>query len=1658
MRQVQNEKHYYKMYKKGRFWIFAGIAVATINMGALTSQADAVTAVKETSSTSTNSESEISQSQVVLRQPDSSVVNSGSDSSTSATNTDTAVTQAKSSTATGEQDQNETVVKSGGSANQTVSSSRHSQAESSSDSQASSEQSKTNEIVNGTKETVASSDEQSVTETPITPATTPDITDEAPKNTPKSSPATLVESEAASKESIISVNTIGTVDSVSDPDIEAQLTKHQSVTKLNLLTSNVFGAAAVQENKLSRASLMKAADVTVLASGTWGTSPWKVTSDGLLTIGSGTFGTDSMAPWEGNNYLPDMTRVRAVISKVVIDKNVVAGHYLSYLFFKKNTDPGYVPLTEIDGLENIDVSHATEMYGVFSGDQVSDLSGIKDWDTSNVTEMSAMFSSNPITDSSKLPVGNWNVGKVQSFNSMFSNMPIKSLDLSHWNVGADGQKITFGGMFLVDPQLKSLNISGWNMSNATQFANLFSNNTALSSLTVSEQTRFGTDSDLPSVPTAEKTWQSTTGGDKYTSAELMSLYSNTSSNIPTGTITYVWEPASKSNFEVGPITVIAGPKSTWSAKDNVTSLVDGEGKKVDLSSANINNLVKVVSVNGNQYNDTVNVRTTGQNDQVVNAVVLAYTDSYGAVRQETTTVTVVKSQARLVGQNVSVNMGPKPNWQVSDAVDRTASLNAVGDTLPDAEVATVTATGLDLTKAGAQKVTLTYVDQYGNTVSTTVTVTMVASQADFKSRDVTIVAGDLAKWSWQDSVASATDFAGVPVATDALAKLSIVADKQPDLQTPGDYPITLTYTDSDGNVVTHIVQVKVVENKATIQTQPIQIIAGPSAQVDLKAALTKLTAVDGTDVAFENAKLTTNTDQLDLNTVGKQTAMVTYQDEAGYVHTAEIEITLVPSKAALTSKNSTIFIGPKTPAWTAAMNLTSAKDSDGHDLAIDAVTVDGNVDIKTAGDYSVNYSYTDSAGNVKEVTAVVTVKASAAGVVAKNTDLIAGPNTKWAATDNFVSATDARGEKVEFNDVKVTGEVDASKTGDYSITYSYTDSAGNVKQATAVVTVKASVAGVVAKNTDLIVGPNTKWTATDNFVSATDAKGEKVEFNDVKVTGEVDASKAGDYPITYSYIDSAGNTVSQTVTIAIKATQATIKATDATVIAGPGAVWTPETNFVSAQDATGQKLTFDQVKVAGAVDLHTPGHYAVTYQYTDVAGNLITAPIMVKVVATQATLKVKDTAVIAGKGTWTPADNFVSATDAAGESLTVDQIKVDGQVDLQTPGTYQVTYRYLDSARNQQTQTVTIDVAKTRSGLVVKDSQLVAGPKTDWQPADNFVSATDAIGKPLNVTDLKVTGSVDPTKPGDYKVTYTYTDAYGNEVAKTITVSVIASQLSLDAKNAPIIAGPESTWNAKDNFVNATDAAGKTISLADVTVTGTVNPNQAGDYKVTYTYTDAFGNEVTQTITVKVVTSQVALKVKDSQLKVGAKWQASDNLVLATNATGQALTVDDLIVTGMVETAQAGAYKVTYQYTDAAGNVATATAMITVTADAEQPGSGDQVNAGDENNGNNNGDSGLINENNGNNNGDGDLINEGNGNGHQIDGGYPLNLSNSGRQTSVAGDRIVSSQPSLKQPTTTRKSTRSLPQANEKQTASWVALAGVGLMAMLATVGYRRKH
>ncbi|EKQ30288.1 cell surface protein precursor [Lacticaseibacillus paracasei] len=105
-------------------------------------------------------------------------------------------------------------------------------------------------------------------------------------------------------------------------------------------------------------------------------------------------------------------------------------------------------------------------------------------------------------------------------------------------------------------------------------------------------------------------------------------------------------------------------------------------------------------------------------------------------------------------------------------------------------------------------------------------------------------------------------------------------------------------------------------------------------------------------------------------------------------------------------------------------------------------------------------------------------------------------------------------------------------------------------------------------------------------------------------------------------------------------------------------------------------------------------------------------------------------------------------------------------------------------------------VIASKADIVTKDTTKVAGPSAAWNAANNLVSATDADGNALAMSNLTVTGTVDLKTQGTYTVTYTYTDVAGNKISKEATVTVLTeketniedntgSSISNDRENSP---------------------------------------------------------------------------------------------------------------------------------------------------------------------------------------------------------------------------------------------------------------------------------
>ncbi|MBK0039518.1 MULTISPECIES: bacterial Ig-like domain-containing protein, partial [unclassified Enterococcus] len=131
-------------------------------------------------------------------------------------------------------------------------------------------------------------------------------------------------------------------------------------------------------------------------------------------------------------------------------------------------------------------------------------------------------------------------------------------------------------------------------------------------------------------------------------------------------------------------------------------------------------------------------------------------------------------------------------------------------------------------------------------------------------------------------------------------------------------------------------------------------------------------------------------------------------------------------------------------------------------------------------------------------TATITVVANQETVVAKDSTLYVGD--AWELADNFVSATDKKGQPLSLAEVTTSGEVDTKVPGEYQVIYR-----NGKAEAKATITVLADQTSVTAKDSTLYVGDD--WQAIDNFVSATDKSGANVPFSNVTVSGSVDTSK-----------------------------------------------------------------------------------------------------------------------------------------------------------------------------------------------------------------------------------------------------------------------------------------------------------------------------------------------------------------------------------------------------------------------------------------------------------------------------------------------------------------------------------------------------------------------
>ncbi|MCF1254091.1 Ig-like domain-containing protein [Acinetobacter baumannii] len=428
--------------------------------------------------------------------------------------------------------------------------------------------------------------------------------------------------------------------------------------------------------------------------------------------------------------------------------------------------------------------------------------------------------------------------------------------------------------------------------------------------------------------------------------------------------------------------------------------------------------------------------------------------------------------------------------------------------------------------------------------------------------------------------------------------------------------------------------------------------------------------------------------------------------------------------------------------------------------------------------------------------------------------------------------------------------------------------------------------------------------------------------------------------------------------------------TPGVVISAPGAGETP-TLYVD-----GEKVAASYDPVTGTLTPTTPladGSHQLTYTLTDAAGNESAQSPAITV--TVDTLAPATPSVPSGyldnvgpdqgiKGSGSSTDDttpgvVISAPGAGetptlyvdGEKVAASYDPVTGTLTPTTPladGSHQLTYTLTDAAGNESAQspaiTVTVDTLAPATPSVpsgyldnVGPDQGIkgSGSSTDDTTPGVVISAPGAGETPTLYVDGEkvaasydpVTGTLTPTTPladGSHQLTYTLTDAAGNESAQSPAITVTVDTLAPATPSVPSgyldNVGPDqgikgsgsSTDDTTPGVVISAPGAGETptlyvdgekVAASYDPVTGTLTPTTPladGSHQLTYTLTDAAGNESAQSpaITVTVDTTAPVLTISTSDLVLASGEAAT--ITFEFSEPVSEFSVSDVVVSGGV--------------------------------------------------------------------------------------------------------------------------------------------------------------
>ena len=229
-----------------------------------------------------------------------------------------------------------------------------------------------------------------------------------------------------------------------------------------------------------------------------------------------------------------------------------------------------------------------------------------------------------------------------------------------------------------------------------------------------------------------------------------------------------------------------------------------------------------------------------------------------------------------------------------------------------------------------------------------------------------------------------------------------------------------------------------------------------------------------------------------------------------------------------------------------AKSYIVVNDEEDGEIPVDKVVVTGKVDTKKVGTYNINYSVSDSEGEVTNLKQTVIFEEVANQEISKpiitimnngqEVDKIVVTKGDELDLSKYISAVDYLGGTIN---PEIIGSYDVNKAGTYELTVRATDRFNNVSEKSLTLVVEKKVINapsmnaapvIIANDVELVVGD--KFNELDN-VKVIDEEDGEIPVDKVVVESDVDTTKVGNYKVIYSVTDSNGATTTKTINVKV---------------------------------------------------------------------------------------------------------------------------------------------------------------------------------------------------------------------------------------------------------------------------------------------------------------------------------------------------------------------------------------------------------------------------------------------------------------------------------------------------------------------------------------------